>query len=276
MKLESWNVNWIRACIRKWTFFDYLEKHNPDILWLQEVKAKLEQIEASDIEKIKNLWYNIYWNAAERSWYSWTAILTKIKPISVYNGIDTSWLELNEIETDEVIEENHEWRVITAEYEDFYYVTVYTPNSKNDLSRLEYRRIWDHVFLKYIKHLELKKPVIFCWDLNVAHKEIDLANPWPNKTTDKKPGSAWFTDTERASMDKILESGLIDTYRYLYPDKKHVYSWWSNFWKARERNTGWRIDYFIISNKLKNRLKDAFIFMEVMWSDHCPVWIELK
>lgn len=276
MKLSSWNVNGIRAWIRKWTFYEYLENHNPTILWLQEVKWSLDQIEMENIEKIKSLWYEIYWNAAQRPWYSGTAILTKIKPINVYNGINIAWLHLNDIEIDEVIEENHEWRVITAEYDDFYYITVYTPNSKNDLSRLEYREVWDHVFLKYCNFLEQKKPVIFCGDLNVAHKEIDLANPWPNKTTDKKPGSAWFTDTERTWMDEILNSGYIDTFRYFYPEKERMYSWWSNFWNARARNTGWRIDYFISSPKLKDKLVDADIKMDVMGSDHCPVELEVN
>lgn len=276
MKLVSWNVNWIRAWIKKWTFFDYIKKESPDIIWLQEVKSRLDQLDFKDIEEIENLWYHIYWNAAKRPWYSWTALLTKQKPINVYNWINTSYLSLDKIETDEVIEENYEWRVITAEYNDFYFITVYTPNAKNDLSRLEYRSIWDHVFLKYIKHLELDKPVVFCWDLNVAHKEIDLANPWPNKTTDKKPWSAWFTDTERVWMDEIIKNNLIDTFRYFYPEKQREYTWWSNFWNARARNTGWRIDYFIVSEILKDKLKDAFIRQETMWSDHCPVWIEFK
>lgn len=275
MKIISRNVNWIRALISKWIFFDYLSTYSPDIIWLQEVKSKLEQLKNEDIKKIKELWYNIYWNRAQRPWYSGTAILTKIKPISVYNGINTSWLKLDKIETDEVIEENHEWRVITTEYDDFYFVTVYTPNSKWDLSRLDYRLIWDHVFLKYCKYLETKKPVIFCWDLNRAHKEIDLANPSWNKTTKSRPWNAWFTDQERAWIDEIIKNNFIDTFRFLYPDKIWAYSWWSNFWKAREKNVWWRIDYVFISNKLKDKLKDAFIQADIMWSDHCPVGIEI-
>lgn len=276
MKLVSWNVNWIRACIKKWTFFEYIKSENPDIIWLQEVKAKFEQLEKSDIENMENLGYQIYWNAAVRPGYSWTAILSKTKPLNIYYWIDTTKLSLNEIETDEVIEENHEWRVITAEYENFYFITVYTPNAKPDLSRLEYRKVWDYIFLKYMKFLETKKPVIFCWDLNVAHKEIDLANPSNNKTTATKPWSAWFTDTERYWMQEYLNNNFIDTFRYFYPDKVWAYSWWSNFWNARWKNIWWRIDYFLVSEILKNKLKNAFINSEVMWSDHCPVWIELK
>lgn len=276
MKLISWNVNWIRAWIKKWTFFDFLREENPDIIWLQEVKAKYDQLEEKDIEEIKSLWYEIYWNAAQRAWYSWTAVLTKIKPLNVINWIDTSGLLLNEIETDEVIEENHEWRVIVCEYENFYFVNVYTPNSKSALERLDYRKIWDHIFLNFLKHLELKKWVICCWDLNVAHTEIDLANPKSNKTTETRPWNAWFTDTEREWMQNFVDNWLVDTFRYFYPEKTWAYSWWSNFWNARAKNVWWRIDYFLTSNTLKDKLKDAFILCDVMWSDHCPVWIELK
>ena len=275
MKLVSWNVNWIRAWIKKWTFFEYLKNYSPDIIWLQEVKWKIEQLETIDIGNIKNLWYEIFWNAAQRPGYSWTAILSKIIPLNVFYWIDTTNLELNQVETDEVIEENHEWRVITAEYDDFYFVTVYTPNSKQELERLDYRQVWDHVFLKYMKYLETKKPVIFCWDLNVAHKEIDLANPKANKTTATKPGNAWFTDQERFWMQNYIDAWFIDSYRFFYPEKVWAYSRWSNFWKAREKNVWWRIDYFLLSESLKNKLKDAFINPEVFGSDHCPVWIEI-
>lgn len=276
MKLISWNINWIRAWINKWTFFEFLKNISPDILWLQEVKAKYEQLETEYIEKINSFWYEIYWNARVRPWYSWTAILTKITPINIFYGIDTSTLDLNQIETDEVIEENHEWRVITAEYWDFFLVNVYTPNSKTQLERLDYRTIWDEVFLKYLNHLQTKKPVIFCWDLNVAYQEIDLANPKSNKTTATKPWSAWFTDQERYWMQNFIDAWYIDTFRYFYPDKIWAYSWWSNFWQSRAKNVWWRIDYFLTSNNLKNNLKDAFIMPEIIWSDHCPVWIELK
>ncbi len=276
MKCISWNVNGIRAGIKKWTFFEYLQNENPDIIWLQEVKAKYEQLEAWDIENIKNLWYEIYWNAAQRPGYSGTALFTKTIPLNVFYGIDTTWLNLDQVETDEVIEENHEWRVITAEYDNFYFVTVYTPNAKPDLARLEYRQIWDHVFVKYMKHLENKKPVIFCWDLNVAHQEIDLANPKSNKTTATKPGNAWFTDQERAGMQEFIENDFIDTFRHFYPETTWAYSWWSNFWQARAKNVWWRIDYFLVSKSLKEKLKSAFIRPEVMGSDHCPVGIEIK
>lgn len=276
MKLISWNVNGIRAGINKWTFFEYLKNHNPDIIGLQEVKAKYEQLTPENISDIQSLWYEIYWNAAQRPGYSGTAILTKIKPLWVYYGIDTSGLDLNAVETDEVIEENHEGRVITAEFENFYYVTVYTPNSKSALERLEYRQIWDHVFLKYCKHLESKKPVIFCGDLNVAHQEIDLANPASNKTTKSKPGNAWFTDQERFGIQECIDAGFIDTFRYFYPEQTWAYSWWSNFGGARGKNVWWRIDYFLVSESLKGELKDAFISPEVMGSDHCPVGIVLK
>lgn len=275
MKLVSWNVNGIRAGIKKGTFFEYLENFSPDIIGLQEVKGNLDQVEAEHIERIKNLGYEIYWNAAVRPGYSGTAILTKITPKNVMYGIDTTWLDLNQVETDEVIEENHEGRVITAEYDDFYYVTVYTPNSKRALERLDYRQVWDHVFLKYCKHLETKKPVIFCWDLNVAHKEIDLANPSTNKTTKTKPGNAWFTDQERAWFQEIVDVWFIDTFRHFYPEQAGAYTWWSNFGWARAKNVWWRIDYFCTSPSLSSRLKDAFIQPQVMGSDHCPVGIEL-
>lgn len=275
MKLISWNVNGIRAWIKKWTFFEYLKNENPDIIWLQEVKSKFEQLEASDIEDMKSLWYEIYWNAAVRPGYSGTAILTKQTPLNVFYGIDTSWLDLDQIETDEVIEENHEWRVITAEYENFYFITVYTPNAKPDLARLQYRQVWDDIFLKYMKFLETKKPVIFCWDLNVAHKEIDLANPKANKTTQTKPGNAWFTDQERYGMQEFIDNNFVDTFRYFYPEQIWAYSWWSNFWQARAKNVWWRIDYFLVSESLQTKLKWAFIRPEVMGSDHCPVGIEI-
>ncbi|MGE4443525.1 MAG: exodeoxyribonuclease III [Candidatus Altimarinota bacterium] len=275
MKLISWNVNGIRAGIKKGTFFEYLKNENPDIIGLQEVKSKFEQLEASDIEDMKSLGYEIYWNAAVRPGYSGTAILTKQTPLNVFYGIDTSGLDLDQIETDEVIEENHEGRVITAEYENFYFITVYTPNAKPDLARLQYRQVWDDIFLKYMKFLETKKPVIFCGDLNVAHKEIDLANPKANKTTQTKPGNAGFTDQERYGMQEFIDNNFVDTFRYFYPEQIGAYSWWSNFGQARAKNVGWRIDYFLVSESLQTKLKSAFIRPEVMGSDHCPVGIEI-
>jgi exodeoxyribonuclease-3 len=269
MKLISWNVNGIRACIKK-GFIDFLERENPDIIWLQEIKWRLEQVEKSDIEKMEKLWYKLHFNPAVRPGYSGVAVLSKIEPISVYNGINTTWLELDKIETDEVIEENHEGRVITAEFADFYFVTVYIPNSKRELERLDYRQIWDHVFLKYIKHLEKTKKVFVCWDLNVAHKEIDLTHPKANVR------NAWFTIEERNGMDNYVNEWLVDTFRYFYPDKIWAYSRWSNFWNARAKNVGWRIDYFLWSQWLKDKLENAFILPEVLGSDHCPVWITLK
>lgn len=275
MKLISWNVNWIRAWIKKWTFFDFLENNNPDIIWLQEVKSNIDQLSIEDLEKIKSMWYNIFWNSAQRPWYSGTAILSKKNPLNIFNWIDVVALSLDDIYLDEVIAENHEWRVITAEYDDFYFVTVYTPNSKSELERLDYRKIWDIAFLEYVKYLEIKKPVIFCWDLNVAHKEIDLANPSSNKTTKTKPWNAGFTDSERYWIQKVIDAWFIDTFRYFYPEKTNIYSWWSNFAWARWKNIWWRIDYFLVSESFKNNLKDAFILDKVMWSDHCPVWIEI-
>ncbi|MBW7954914.1 exodeoxyribonuclease III [Candidatus Gracilibacteria bacterium] len=275
MRFVSWNVNGIRAGIKKGTFFEYLNKENPDIIGLQEVKAKFNQLESENIEEIKKLGYEIYWNEAQRPGYSGTAVLTKINPLNVFNGIDVEKLDLNHLKIDEVIENNHEGRVLTLEFEKYFFITVYTPNSKPDLSRQSYRVVWDEVFLKYLKYLEEKKGVIVCGDLNVAHKEIDLANPKANMTTLKKPGNAGFTDSERSSMNDYLNAGFIDTFRYFYPDKENIYSWWSNFGGARSRNVGWRIDYFLISEILKNDLKDAFIQDKVLGSDHSPVGIEI-
>jgi exodeoxyribonuclease-3 len=276
MKMISWNVNGIRSGIKKWTFFEYLQSQQPDIIWLQEVKATYEQLKIEEKQYIQNLWYQIYWNSAQRPWYSGTAILSKIPPLSISYGINIQWLDLDGIEIDEVIEQNHEWRVITAEYENFYYVTVYTPNSKSELERLSYRQIWDHVFLQYILFLENKKPVVFCWDLNVAHREIDLAHPASNKTTNSRPWNAWFTNQERYGIQQYIDAWFIDTFRELYPDTPWIYSWWSNFAQAREKNIWWRIDYFFISSLLKNKLKNVFIECRVFWSDHCPVGIDIE
>lgn len=264
MKLISWNVNGIRAVLKKW-FIEFLESEQPDIIGLQEIKGNEGQIEKEYIEKILSLGYEMYFNPAVRPGYSGTAIFTKLHPKKVVFGIDTSWLKLNAVETDEVIEENHEGRVITAEFDDFFYTVVYTPNSKPDLSRLKYRQIWDHVFLNYMKHLEKTKPVIFCGDLNVAHREIDLKYPKANKM------SNGFTDEERAWIQSYIDAGFIDTYRYFYPDKVWAYSRWTYMGNARKNNSGWRIDYFLTSPSVP--LKEAFIRPEVHGSDHCPVWI---
>lgn len=247
-KYISWNVNGLRACVSKGTFVEFIEKEQPDAIGLQETKLQEGQIEL-DLPG-----YHQYWNYAEKKGYSGTAIFTKEEPISVSYGLG-------------IEEHDHEGRVITLEYPDYYLITVYVPNAKEDLSRLEYRCHWEDDFLKYIKKLEEKKPVIYCGDLNVAHKEIDLKNPKTNR------GHAGFTDEERSKFDAVLNADMIDTYRHFYPDKEGAYSWWSYRFHAREKNAGWRIDYFVTSACLKDRLKDAMIYPEVMGSDHCPVGI---
>jgi len=250
-KLVSWNVNGLRACTSKGCFQEFLDKTDPDVICLQETKLQEGQI---DLELPG---YEQYWNYAEKKGYSGTAIFTKEKPLSVSYGLG-------------IEEHDHEGRVITLEYQDYYLVTVYVPNAKDDLSRLEYRQVWEDDFLKFIKNLEKTKPVIYCGDLNVAHKEIDLKNPKPNR------GHAGFTDEERAKFDNVMASDLVDTFRYFYPDKEGAYSWWSYRFKAREKNAGWRIDYFVASKSLMPRIKDATIYSEFLGSDHCPVGIILE
>jgi len=251
MKIISWNVNGIRACLNK-GFLDFVKKENPDIICLQEIKAHPEQVDI----KLTDYEHH-FWNPAERKGYSGTAIFSKIKPISIKYGMGLL---------------DEEGRVITLEFEDHYLITVYTPNSKRDLSRLDFRyKEWDKHFLKYVN--DLKKPVIFCGDLNAAHKEIDIKNDKANMTTKTKPGTAGFTDKEREGIDNILEH-YIDTFRELYP-KEIKYSWWSYMFKSRERNTGWRIDYFCMDKKLKSKLKNSEILTEVLGSDHCPVKLNL-
>ncbi|WP_238917290.1 exodeoxyribonuclease III [Clostridium sp. YIM B02555] len=244
-KLISWNVNGLRACVGK-GFLDFFKEVDADIFCIQESKLQEGQIDL-DLEGYKS-----YWNYAEKKGYSGTAVFTKEEPISVKKGIGIS-------------EHDNEGRVITAEYDDFYLVTVYTPNSKQALERLDYRMVWEDVFRKYLKELEEKKPVIVCGDLNVAHKEIDLKNPKANRR------NAGFTDEERDKMSELLEAGFIDTYRHFYPDVEGVYSWWSYRFNARANNAGWRIDYFLTSESLKDKLEAAKIHTEVMGSDHCPV-----
>ncbi len=245
MKLISWNVNGLRACVGK-GFCEYMKEADADVFCIQESKLQAGQIELP-LEG-----YHQYWNYAEKKGYSGTALFTKTEPLSVSYGIG-------------VEEHDHEGRVITAEYEDFYVVTCYTPNSQDGLARLDYRMAWEDAFLAYLKGLEQKKPVIFCGDLNVAHKEIDLKNPKSNRN------NAGFTDQERDRFTRLLEAGFIDTFRYFYPDQEGIYSWWSYRFKAREKNAGWRIDYFCVSECLKDRLKSAAIHTEVFGSDHCPV-----
>ncbi|MGN0332034.1 MAG: exodeoxyribonuclease III [Lachnospiraceae bacterium] len=250
MKFISWNVNGIRACVQK-GFLDYFKEADADIFCIQESKMQEGQLE------LDTPGYHQYWNYAVKKGYSGTAIFTKKKPISVTNGIG-------------IEEHDQEGRVITLEFDEFYFVTVYTPNSQNELVRLPYRMKWEEDFLRYLKKLEEKKPVVFCGDLNVAHKEIDLKNP---KTNRKNAG---FTDEEREKFSKLLEAGFIDTFRYFYPDQEGIYSWWSYRFSARAKNAGWRIDYFCVSQCLKDKLIDAKIHTEILGSDHCPVELDIE
>ena len=249
MKLISWNVNGIRACVQK-GFLDFFKEADADIFCIQESKMQEGQLE------LELPGYHQYWNYAERKGYSGTAIFTKQEPLSVMYGMG-------------IEEHDKEGRVITLEFEDFYFVTVYTPNSQNELARLEYRMQWETDFLIYLKKLEEKKNVIFCGDLNVAHQEIDLKNPKPNR---RNAG----TKMERGKFTELLQAGFIDTFRYFYPDQEGIYSWWSYRFSARAKNAGWRIDYFIVSEGLKDRLVDAKILTEVLGSDHCPVELDIK
>lgn len=250
MKFISWNVNGLRACVGK-NFMEAFNELDADIFCLQETKLQEGQIDL-DLPG-----YHQYWNYADKKGYSGTAIFTKLEPISVSYGIG-------------VDEHDHEGRVITLEFDDFYFITVYTPNSQNELARLPYRMRWEDDFRAYIMKLDEKKPVIFCGDLNVAHKEIDLKNP---KTNHQNAG---FTDEERGKMTELLSSGFVDTFRHFYPDAEQIYSWWSYRFKAREKNSGWRIDYFITSERLNDRLVDAKIHTDILGSDHCPVELEIK
>lgn len=249
MKLISWNVNGIRACLNK-GFSDFFKEVNADIFCLQETKCQPEQI------NLEFEGYTSYWNSAERKGYSGTAIFTKKQPVNVIYGIG-------------IEEHDKEGRIITLEFENFYLVTNYTPNAKRELERLDYRMVWEDEIRKYLLELNKKKPVIMCGDLNVAHEEIDLKNPKTNK------GNAGFTNEEREKMTELLNAGFIDSYRYLYPEKIE-YSWWSYMGHAREKNVGWRIDYFIVSNDFRENIKDATIYTEILGSDHCPVGLEIK
>ncbi len=270
MKYMSWNVNGIRAILKK-DFLEMLERESPDIIALQETKWRPEQLTKKDSEALSQTSYFQYWNPAQRPWYSGTAIFSKKPALSVQYGILPEAIDTKSIqEADATLQENAEWRVITLEFENHYFVTVYTPNSKDDLSRLWYRYYsWDKAFLQYMKSLEEKKAVIFCWDLNVAHTEIDLARPKQNTM------SPWFTKQEREWMDNYLWSWFIDSFRYMYPDLTDKYTWWSYRAWARARNVGWRIDYFVISHCLTSHLKEAKIRDDILWSDHCPVEIEI-
>ena len=250
LKFISWNVNGLRACYDK-GFADVFNRLEADFFCLQETKMQEGQLD------VQFEGYQSYWNYAEKKGYSGTAIFSKVKPLSVTYGLG-------------IEEHDHEGRVITLELESYYLITVYTPNSQEELRRLDYRMKWDDDFRAYLKKLEEKKPVIVCGDLNVAHKEIDLKNP---KTNRKNAG---FTDEERAKFTTLLESGFTDTFRYFYPEQEGIYSWWSYRFKAREKNAGWRIDYFLTSDSLKDKLRGAQIHTDILGSDHCPVELDLK
>ncbi len=250
MKLISWNVNGLRAAMGK-GFMDFFKEADADIFCLQETKMQAGQLDL-DLPG-----YFQYWNYAEKKGYSGTAVFCRQEPLSVKYGMG-------------IDEHDHEGRVITLEFEDFFFVTVYTPNSQDELKRLDYRMKWEDDFLAYLKGLEKTKPVIYAGDLNVARLEIDLKNPGTNRR------NAGFTDEERAKIQKAVDSGFIDTFRYFYPEQTEIYSWWSYRFKARERNAGWRIDYFMVSSALRERLEDAKILTEITGSDHCPVELDMR
>lgn len=250
MKCISWNVNGLRAVLNK-GFMDFFQKIDADIFALQETKLQEGQVNL----ELKG--YKQYWNSAIKKGYSGTAIFTKKEPLKVTYGIG-------------IEEHDLEGRVITLEYENFYFVNCYTPNSKRELERLEYRMVWEDAIREYLIDLDKKKPVIYCGDLNVAHQEIDLKNPSTNHH------NAGFTDEERNKMTNLLAAGFTDTFRYLYPEKTGAYSWWSYMFHAREKNAGWRIDYFIVSKRLENKIKESEIYADVMGSDHCPVGIDIE
>lgn len=263
LKIYSWNVNGIRAVVRKELFVPFIQKHQPDIICLQETKAQQGQAE------IDLTGYEEYWNSAEKKGYSGTAIFSKVKPLAIINGFPEDLIKKYHVPGDVYGDPNKEGRIIAAEFEKFFVVTVYTPNAKDDLSRLELRhKHWDPAFLAYCKELEQKKPVIFCGDLNVAHTELDLANPKPNR------GKKGFTVEEREGFDNFLGKGFVDALR-MFKEGNGYYTWWSHFANARARNVGWRIDYFMVSEKLKSHVKAAEIHADVMGSDHCPISITL-
>lgn len=253
MRFVSWNVNGLRACLGK-GFEEFFRIIDADIVALQETKLQPEQI------SIEFEGYRQYWHSAEKKGYSGTAIFSRMEPLSVSFGLP------NEAEMGFL----QEGRVITLEFADFYFVTCYTPNAQKELARLEYRMDWDDAFREYLVSLDARKPVVVCGDLNVAHNEIDLKNPKQNR------GSAGFSDQEREKFSSLLASGFVDTFRYLYPDKTGAYSWWSYMFNARKNNAGWRIDYFLVSERLKERIEESSILAEVMGSDHCPVMLELQ
>ena len=262
MKIYSWNVNGIRAVHRKGLLEPFVNKHQPDILCLQETKAEQHQSEVDLPE------YEEYWNSAEKKGYSGTAIFTKVEPLEVLYGLPEN-IEKSYKLSDKYGDSTKEGRVLVLEFDNFYLSTVYTPNAKEDLSRLDMRKEWDKAYLAYMKQLSREKPVIFCGDLNVAHQEIDLARPKDNK------GKKGFTDEERAGFDAYMETDFLDTLRIFEPNTPELYTWWSHWGNARERNVGWRIDYFLVSKDLKPLLKKATIHPDILGSDHCPVSIEI-
>lgn len=254
MKLVSWNVNGLRAVMNK-GFEKFFKEVDADIFCIQETKMQEDQIDENLKEIFKE--YNSYWNSAEKKGYSGTAIFTKLRPNAVTYGIG-------------IEEHDKEGRVITLEFDNFFMINCYTPNSKRELERLDYRMIWEDEFRKYLLKLNEIKPVIVCGDLNVAHEEIDLKNPKTNRR------NAGFTDEERNKMTELLNAGFVDTFRYLYPDKTDMYTWWSYMFKAREKNAGWRIDYFIVSKSIENKIKESYIYSDIMGSDHCPVGLDIE
>lgn len=254
MKLISWNVNGLRAVVNK-GFKDFFKEIDADIFSIQETKMQEAQLDENILQIFEG--YNTYWNSAEKKGYSGTAIFTKQKPLNVTYGIGKE-------------EHDKEGRVITLEFEKFYMVNIYTPNSKRELERLDYRQLWEDEIRAYLLNLNANKPVVMCGDLNVAHNEIDLKNPKTNRR------NAGFTDEERAKMTELLNAGFVDTFRYKYPEVEGKYSWWSYMFHAREKNAGWRIDYFIVSEKLKDNIEDAKILDDIYGSDHCPVELDLN
>lgn len=250
MKFISWNVNGIRACVGK-NFMEFFEKADADIFCIQESKMQEGQL------KLDLPGYHQYWNYAKRKGYSGTAIFTKKEPVSVKNGMG-------------IEEHDDEGRLITLDMGDYYFITVYVPNSQNELKRLDYRMTWEDAFREYVGKLDKEKPVIICGDMNVAHEEIDLKNPATNHM------SAGFSDEERGKMTELLGAGFTDSFRFLYPDARDAYSWWSYRMKARERNVGWRIDYFLVSDRIRDRIEDSRILSDVMGSDHCPVELDIR
>jgi len=251
MKLISWNVNGLRACIKK-GFLEFVAQEQPDILCLQETKMQPDQAEVL----LEGGYYD-YWNSAQKKGYSGVALFTKEKPLTIVNGLG-------------IEEHDQEGRVITAEYNEFYLVTVYTPNAQQECRRLDYRMQWEDAFRAYAQELDRKKPVVICGDMNVAHQEIDLKNPKNNHN------HAGFTDEERGKMSELLAAGFTDTFRYFYPDKTDAYSWWSYRFQGRAKNIGWRIDYFLVSNRFVPQITNAHILTDVLGSDHCPVGLEIK